>query len=56
MDFQAYIHPAGQSLYQPQHTLHNLYEKGLSSASSIGIIYMGDKTFGDPYTIVINEL
>ena len=36
MDFQAYIHPAGQSLYHP---LLNLYETGLSSASSIGIIW-----------------
>ena len=37
MDFQAYIHPAGQSLYHQQNPLHNLYEIGLSSASSIGI-------------------
>ena len=28
-----------QSLYHPQNPLHNLYETGLSSASSIGIIW-----------------
>ena len=39
MDFQAYIHPAGQYLYHPQNPLYNLYETGLSSASSIGTLW-----------------
>ena len=41
MDFQAYIHPAEQSLYHPSLTepLHNLYETGLSSASRIVTIW-----------------
>ena len=33
------IHPAGQSLCHPQSPLHNLYKTGLSSASSIGILW-----------------
>ena len=34
IDFQAYIHPAGQSV-PPTEPLHNLYDTRLSSASSI---------------------
>ena len=53
MDFQAYIHPAGQSMSNPLNPLHNLYETGLSCASSIGII-KGIKPY--PCTNVINVL